>query len=130
MTYLRGNYMEKAAKEVLKESGFIVRENVHSTPRSAIDMVASCGGSHLLLEFKMGPVSTLDVSTFDASIADLKLPGEKKAFIFTDSVSSGSAASLSAKLKISILKITPEDFLTTVKQVIEEASRGSVPCGK
>lgn len=129
MTYLRGNYMEKTAKAVLEKSGFKVKENVQSASRLTIDMVASCGAEHLVIEFKSGSVSTLDVSAFDASIADLRLPGERKAFIVTDSVSSGSATSLSAKLKINILKVTPEGFATTFKQVIEEASRGgSVSC--
>ena len=129
MAFLRGNYMEKSAKEVLEKSGFKVEENVKSPSGSTIDILASCGAVHLVIELKSGPVSTLDVSTLNASIADLRLPEERKVFIFTDSITSGSAVTLSEKLRINILKFTPEGLAKTVKQVIEETSRsGQVSC--
>jgi Holliday junction resolvase len=129
MAFLRGNYMEKTAREVLEKSGFKVEENVRSPSGSTIDIVASCGAMHLVIELKRGPVSTLDVSTLNTSIADLRLPEERKVFIFTDSIASGSAASLSEKFKINILKFSPEGLAKTVKQVIEETSgSGEVSC--
>ena len=118
MSYLRSNYMLETARRKLKEKGFQESEEIKNTPSSStIDLIASNveENRHLIFEFKRGPISTLDVARFHASISDVRLPGEKFAFIVTDAPYTASAESLSKKLKISLIKTDEK----TVKQTMD-----------
>lgn len=119
MSYLRGNYMEKTVRAELESKGFEIDQDVRTISGSTIDLIGKCGNNYIFFEFKNAPVSTFDVAKFSASIADVNFPGEKRGFIFTDSIETGSAKSLSDKLNIPIIKTNEKELKEKISQLLD-----------
>lgn len=122
VSYLRSNYMRETTKRVLKNKGFRISEQIRNLPGSStIDLIGSDirENRHLIFDFKSGPVSTLDVARFHASIKDVRLSGRKSAFLVTDSSFTSSAKALSTKLRIQMVKTDKKTVRQTMDRIVK-----------